>query len=45
MPWTSAVWVFRSTSAGITHTASFGFGSGTLGTVVSGAQLGSGFAY
>ncbi|MEU6574009.1 FG-GAP-like repeat-containing protein [Streptomyces sp. NPDC046805] len=39
------VWVLRATSAGITPTGSFTFGSGTLGTVSSGARLGSGFAY
>ncbi|GGU75433.1 hypothetical protein GCM10010260_04430 [Streptomyces filipinensis] len=35
-----AVWVLRGTSAGITPTGSFGFASGTLGTVATGAQLG-----
>ncbi|MFI5689693.1 FG-GAP and VCBS repeat-containing protein [Streptomyces sp. NPDC051636] len=39
-----AVWVFKSTGSGITPTGSFTFGSGTLGTVASGARLGSGFS-
>ncbi|WP_405582583.1 FG-GAP repeat protein [Streptomyces sp. NBC_01092] len=38
-----SVWVFRSTSAGITPTGSFTFGAGTLGTVAANAKLGSGF--
>ena len=40
-----SVWVFRSTSAGITPTGSFTFGAGTLGTVAANAKLGSGFNY
>ncbi|MCF1597969.1 FG-GAP-like repeat-containing protein, partial [Streptomyces muensis] len=40
-----AVWVFRSTSAGVTPTGSFTFGAGTLGTVAANAKLGSGFNY
>ncbi|MFE5889357.1 FG-GAP-like repeat-containing protein [Streptomyces sp. NPDC056468] len=40
-----SVWVFRSTSAGITPTGSFTFGAGTLGTVATNARLGSGFNY
>ncbi|WP_406492904.1 VCBS repeat-containing protein [Streptomyces sp. NBC_01604] len=40
-----SVWVFRSTSSGITPTGSFTFGAGTLGTVAANARLGSGFAY
>ncbi|WP_369169342.1 VCBS repeat-containing protein [Streptomyces sp. R28] len=38
-----SVWVFKSTSAGITPTGSFTFGAGTLGTVAANAKLGSGF--
>lgn len=38
-----SVWVFRSTSAGVTPTGSFTFGAGTLGTVATNARLGSGF--
>ncbi len=38
-----SVWVFRSTSAGITPTGSFTFGAGTLGTVAANAKLGSAF--
>ncbi|MFE5815514.1 FG-GAP-like repeat-containing protein [Streptomyces sp. NPDC056479] len=38
-----SVWVFRSTSAGITPTGSSTFGAGTLGTVAANAKLGSGF--
>ncbi|MET9835222.1 FG-GAP-like repeat-containing protein [Streptomyces sp. NPDC006385] len=40
-----SVWVFRSTSAGITPTGSVTFGAGTLGTVAADAKLGSGFNY
>ncbi|MGI5375372.1 VCBS repeat-containing protein [Streptomyces sp. CA-251387] len=40
-----SVWVFRSTSSGITPTGSFTFGGGTLGTVAANAKLGSGFNY
>ncbi|KUO22345.1 hypothetical protein AQJ91_05085 [Streptomyces dysideae] len=40
-----SVWVFRSTSSGITPTGSFTFGAGTLGTVAANAKLGSGFNY
>ncbi|MGQ4383402.1 FG-GAP-like repeat-containing protein [Streptomyces sp. SAS_270] len=39
-----SVWVFRSTSSGITPTGSFTFGAGTLGTVAAGAKLGAGLA-
>ncbi|MGN9759036.1 FG-GAP-like repeat-containing protein [Streptomyces sp. SD31] len=38
-----SVWVFKSTSAGITPTGSVTFGAGTLGTVAANAKLGSGF--
>lgn len=38
-----SVWVFASTSAGVTPTGSFTFGAGTLGTVAANAKLGSGF--
>lgn len=40
-----SVWVFKSTSAGITPTGSLTFGAGTLGTVAANAKLGSGFNY
>ncbi|WP_406202871.1 FG-GAP-like repeat-containing protein [Streptomyces sp. NBC_01017] len=40
-----SVWVFKSTSAGITPTGSLTFGAGTLGTVAANARLGSGFNY
>ncbi|QIJ62636.1 FG-GAP-like repeat-containing protein [Streptomyces sp. JB150] len=40
-----SVWVFRSTSAGVTPTGSVTFGHGTLGTVAANAGLGSGFAH
>ncbi|MFD7457666.1 MULTISPECIES: FG-GAP-like repeat-containing protein [unclassified Streptomyces] len=40
-----SVWVFRSTSAGVTATGAITFGHGTLGTVATGARLGSGFTY
>jgi hypothetical protein len=40
-----SVWVFRSTSSGITATGSITFGAGTLGTVATNAKLGSGFNY
>ncbi|KUN92263.1 FG-GAP repeat protein [Streptomyces caeruleatus] len=40
-----SVWVFRSTSAGVTATGSVTFGAGTLGTVAANAKLGSGFNY
>ncbi|MGW4541639.1 VCBS repeat-containing protein [Streptomyces chartreusis] len=40
-----SVWVFRSTSTGITPTGSFTFGAGTLGTVAAKARLGVGFTY
>ena len=35
-----AVWVFRSTSAGVTAKGSFVFGAGTLGTVAHDGELG-----
>ncbi|MFE7332604.1 FG-GAP-like repeat-containing protein [Streptomyces sp. NPDC057565] len=38
-----SVWVFKSTSSGVTPTGSFTFGAGTLGTVSTRAQLGSTF--
>ncbi|GAA3477062.1 FG-GAP-like repeat-containing protein [Streptomyces yanii] len=38
-----SVWVFKSTSSGVTPTGSFTFGAGTLGTVPTRAQLGSTF--
>ncbi|WP_030601635.1 FG-GAP repeat domain-containing protein [Streptomyces fulvoviolaceus] len=38
-----AVWVFRSTSAGVTAKGSFLIGAGTLGTVASSARLGAVF--
>lgn len=38
-----SVWVFKSTSAGVTPTGSVTFGAGTLGTVAANAKLGSGF--
>lgn len=38
-----SVWVFESTSSGVTPTGSFTFGAGTLGTVSTRAQLGSTF--
>ncbi|MEV7237444.1 FG-GAP repeat protein [Streptomyces sp. NPDC051020] len=38
-----SVWVFKSTSSGVTPTGSFTFGAGTLGTVATRAQLGSTF--
>jgi hypothetical protein len=40
-----SVWVFKSTSSGLTATGSFTFGAGTLGTVAANAKLGSGFNY
>ncbi|MFJ8195625.1 FG-GAP-like repeat-containing protein [Streptomyces sp. NPDC096152] len=40
-----SVWVFRSTSTGVTPTGSLTFGAGTLGTVAAGARLGLGFAH
>ncbi|MGY1580484.1 FG-GAP-like repeat-containing protein [Streptomyces sp. MN13] len=40
-----SVWVFRSTSAGVVPTGAITFGHGTLGTVATGARLGSGFTY
>lgn len=40
-----SVWVFRSTSAGVTPIGSFTFGAGTLGTVAANAKPGSGFNY
>ncbi|MGW6796824.1 VCBS repeat-containing protein [Streptomyces chartreusis] len=40
-----SVWVFRSSSTGITPTGSFTFGAGTLGTVAAKARLGVGFTY
>ncbi|MCX4537132.1 FG-GAP repeat protein [Streptomyces sp. NBC_00841] len=38
-----SVWVFKSTSSGVTPTGSFTFGAGTLGMVSTRAQLGSTF--
>ncbi|GGJ13804.1 FG-GAP-like repeat-containing protein [Streptomyces brasiliensis] len=38
-----AVWVFRSTTAGVTAKGSFSFGAGTLGTVAKLAGLGDEF--
>ncbi|MEU0397132.1 FG-GAP-like repeat-containing protein [Streptomyces sp. NPDC006208] len=40
-----SVWVFKSNSSGVTPTGSFTFGAGTLGTVATGALLGSTFNY
>ncbi|KUL31354.1 FG-GAP-like repeat-containing protein [Streptomyces regalis] len=40
-----SVWVFKSTSSGVTATGSFTFGAGTLGTVAANAKLGSSFNY
>ena len=40
-----SVWVFKSTSSGITATGSFTFGAGTLGMVAADAKLGSRFSY
>jgi hypothetical protein len=40
-----SVWVFKSTSAGVTPTGSVTFGHGTLGTVAANAKLGSEFGH
>jgi hypothetical protein len=40
-----SVWVFKSTSSGVTPTGSFTFGAGTLGMVAANAKLGARFSY
>jgi hypothetical protein len=39
------VWVFKSATTGVIPTGAITFGHGTLGTVATGAKLGSGFTY